>query len=87
MYMRKTIYFLNPDLPMTCEGLTEAIHAVKPGTFASVPYTLKLLAEQTPGIEALKSVAQVIFTGSSCPDDLGDRLVEQGVNLAAFIGM
>ncbi|KAL8824145.1 MAG: hypothetical protein Q9191_005269 [Dirinaria sp. TL-2023a] len=87
MYMRKTIYFLNPDLPMTCEGLVAAINATKPGTLALVPYTLKLLAERTEGVDALKDIAQIVFTGSPCPDDLGDRLTEEGVNLAAFIGI
>lgn len=87
MYMRKTVYFLNPDLPMTCEGLVAAIRATKPGTLAAVPYTLKLLAEQAEGVDALQDIDQVVFTGSPCPDDLGDRLTEQGVNLAAFIGV
>lgn len=47
---------------------------------------LKLLSEQENGIEALKSCEQVIFTGSQCPDDLGDCLVERGVNLASLMG-
>lgn len=85
--MRKTSYFLNPDLPVTCEGLVAAIQAARPATLAAVSYTLKLLAQQASGIEALKSIRQVDFTGSPCPDDLGDRLTEQGVNLAAFIGV
>lgn len=86
MYQRKTVYFLNPDLPLTCEGLTAAIREANPGTLCAVPYVLKLLAEQESGISALKHVGQVMFTGSQCPDDLGDRLVEKGVNLASFLG-
>ena len=86
MYQRKTVYFLNPDLPLTCEGLTAAIREAKPGTLCAVPYVLKLLAEQESGIDALKYVGQVMFTGSQCPDDFGDRLVEKGVNLANFMG-
>lgn len=86
MYQRKTIYFLNPDLPLTCEGLAAAIREAKPGTLCAVPYVLKLLAEQETGIDALKQIGQVIFTGSQCPDNLGDRLVEKRVNLASFMG-
>ena len=86
MYQRKTVYFLNPNLPLTCEGLTAAIREAKPGTLCAVPYVLKLLAEQKTGIDALKQIDQVMFTGSQCPDDLGDRLMEKGVNLASFMG-
>ena len=86
MYQRKTVFFLNPDLPMTCEGLTLAIQEAKPRTLCAVPYTLKLLAEQKRGIDALKQIDQVFFTGSQCPDDLGGRLVENGVNIASMMG-
>lgn len=86
MYQRKTAFFLNPNRPVTCKGLTAAIQAAKPSTLCAVPYTLKLLREQQSGIEALKSCGQVVFTGSQCPDDLGDFLVGQGVNLATFMG-
>ena len=86
IYQRKTVYFLNPDLPLTCDGLIAAILEAKPGTLCAVPYVLKLLAEQENGIDALKQIGQVMFTGSQCPDDLGDRLVEKGVNLASFMG-
>ena len=86
MYQRKTVFFLNPNLPVTCESLTTAIREAKPGTLCAVPYVLKLLREQKGGIDALRSCGQVIFTGSQCPDDLGDYLVERGVNLASFMG-
>lgn len=86
MYQRKTVFFLNPNLPLTCEGLTVAIKEAQPAVLCVVPYMLKLLGEQHSGIEALRSCLQVIYTGSQCPDDLGDRLVAQGVNLASFIG-
>ncbi|KAF6229077.1 hypothetical protein HO133_007191 [Letharia lupina] len=86
MYQRKTVFFLNPHLPLTCEGLTAAIREARPGTLCAVPYVLKLLAEQKSGIDALKQIDQVVFTGSQCPDDLGDQLVEKGVNLATLMG-
>ena len=86
MYQRKTVFFLNPDLAVTCKGLTSAILESKPGALCAVPYTLKLLGEEQFGIEALKTCEQVVTTGSQCPDDLGDFLVEKGVNLATFMG-
>ena len=86
MFERKLWFFPNPNLPLTCESLTMAMRVAKPGTMCAVPYVLKLLREQESGIEALKNVPSVMFTGSQCPDDLGDYLVDRGVNLATFIG-
>ncbi|KAL6720006.1 hypothetical protein ACLMJK_001927 [Lecanora helva] len=86
MFERKTWFFPNPNLPMTCESLATAMRAAKPGTMCVVPYVLKLLREQESGIEALRNCPQVMFTGSQCPDDLGDYLVERGVHLVSFIG-
>jgi len=85
-FERKTCFFPNPNLPMTCEGLTLAIREAKPITLCVVPYVLKLLREQESGIEALKSCEEVLFTGSQCPDELGDYMVDRGVNLVTFIG-
>ena len=86
MFERKIVFFPNANLPMTCENLNTAIREAKPITFCVVPYVLKLLREQESGIEALRSCAAVMFTGSQCPDELGDYLVDRGVNLATFIG-
>lgn len=62
------------------------IEHVKPDLLHCVPYVLKLLAESEEGIACLASVKLVIFGGSACPDDLGDRLVRHGVNLVANYG-
>ena len=86
MYHRNTVYFPNHNLPLTYENLMDAIKEARPDLLYVVPYALKLLAEQKAGIEALKSSKQVMFIGSQCPDDLGDHLVENGVQLASFIG-
>ena len=86
MSAENSYFFMNPHLPFTCEGLTLAIREAQPGTLCAVPYAPKLLAEQEIDIDALKRIDQVIFTGSQCPDDLGDQLVEKGVNLASFMG-
>ncbi|KAL9607296.1 MAG: hypothetical protein Q9167_007777 [Letrouitia subvulpina] len=87
IYQRKTVFFLNSNLPVTSEGLTVAINVAKPGTICVVPYVLKLLREHEAGIEALRSCEQVLFTGSQCPDDLGDYLVDRGINLASLMGI
>ena len=86
MFERKVWIFPNSNLPLTCENLTMVIREVKPVTLCVVPYTLKLLREQDSGIEALRTCESVMFTGSQCPDDLGDYLVNRGVKLSSFIG-
>ena len=52
----------------------------------AVPYVLKLLAETDEGIECLAGFEAVSYAGAAVPDDLGDRLVERGVNLVSFYG-
>lgn len=86
MYQCKTVYFLDPNLPMTCENLAAAVAQARPLVLNAVPYVLKLFGEQEYGVKALKSCLEVISTGSQCPDELGDWLVDQGVNLASIFG-
>ena len=86
MYQRITLFFLNSDLPATCEGLTEAIRVAMPNFLSTVPYMLKLLAEQQSGIEALRHCDCVLTAGSHFPDDFGSQLVEDGVNLSTVFG-
>lgn len=71
-------------MPLTCENLTSAIKQARPAVLNAVPYVLKLLGEEASGIEALKTCGQVISAGSGCPTELGDRLVDHGVNLASY---
>ena len=54
--------------------------------FYGVPYALKLLAESDEGISVLSELKAVMFGGSACPDSLGDRLVNNGVNLISHYG-
>ncbi|KAK5636711.1 hypothetical protein RRF57_012423 [Xylaria bambusicola] len=86
IYGRKTIYLANYSLPLTRQNLLEILGHVKPELFHCVPYVIKLLAESDAGIRALAKINVVVFTGSSCPDDLGDLLVSRGVNLVASYG-
>jgi hypothetical protein len=62
------------------------LKATKPEIFHCVPYVIKLLAESDEGIQMLADMKLVLYAGSGCPDDLGDRLVERGVNLCGNYG-
>ncbi|KAK9367371.1 hypothetical protein V1509DRAFT_185320 [Lipomyces kononenkoae] len=86
LYACKEIYFYNARQPLTRKILVDAMEAIKCEIFYGVPYALKLLGESESGINVLKTFKIVLFGGSSCPDDLGDRLVEAGVHLVAHYG-
>ena len=85
-YARAPMYLWNYGFPITNANVIEAMEIAKPKLFGSVPYVLKLLAEKQEGIKALARADIVLFAGSSCPDELGDRLVAKGVNLVANYG-
>ncbi|TDZ41551.1 Adenylate-forming reductase Nps10 [Colletotrichum trifolii] len=80
------IAIYNANLPLSGTTLVRAMEATEPGSLHCVPYALKLLAETDGGIDALKRLKLVLYGGSSCPDDLGDRLVQEGVYLVGHYG-
>ncbi|KAF4981173.1 hypothetical protein FZEAL_2973 [Fusarium zealandicum] len=86
IYSGKPIYITNYSLALTRESVLSMINAVKPEIFHCVPYVIKLLTESEEGIRALADIKLVLYAGSGCPDDLGDRLVENGVNLCGNYG-
>lgn len=85
-YTRSTFYLGNYAFPITYENLMQALEVAKPELVAAVPYVLKLLAEKPEGIEMLSRCRIVLFGGSSCPEELGNRLVAGGVNLVGNYG-
>ncbi|KAH7324196.1 hypothetical protein B0I35DRAFT_349133 [Stachybotrys elegans] len=86
MYNREPLYYCNYSLPLTGQSLIEMIQHIKPDLLHAVPYIIKLLADIPGGVDALATLKLILFTGSSCPDELGDRLTEKGVHLVANYG-
>ncbi|PLB48180.1 NRPS-like enzyme [Aspergillus steynii IBT 23096] len=86
MFKAKPIAIYNANLPLTGKNVLEALKTTQPESFHGVPYVLKLLSEVDGGVEELAKCEQVLFGGSSCPDDLGDLLVEHGVKLISHYG-
>lgn len=80
------IAFVNANLPLTASNLVEAMVSVQPESFHGVPYALKLLSESDQGTKLLSQCKLVMFGGSSCPDELGDKLVNAGVYLVSHYG-
>jgi acyl-coenzyme A synthetase/AMP-(fatty) acid ligase len=85
-YTRAPMYLGNHSIAVTAQNLSDAIEAAKPQLIAAIPQVLQLLAEKEGGIELLARSKLVLFGGSSCPDELGDRLVAKGVNLVGNYG-
>lgn len=85
VYGKRTAMF-NANLPLTNNNLVVAIRAANAESLHCAPYISKLLAETDDGVKELAKATLVSFGGSSCPDDLGDMLVENGVNLVAQFG-
>lgn len=81
---RTMIY--NANLPLTNKHLVSAMKTIEFESFHCVPYALKVLAETEEGIAELAKAKLVLFGGSSCPDDLGDLLVQNGVNIVSHFG-
>lgn len=86
MWMRKTAYLYNVALPLTAEYLVAVIEKVRPQAVQVVPYVLGLIAEKAAGVTALKSCKIVTAAGARTPDELGDRLVKEGINLGVVFG-
>lgn len=80
------MYLGNYAFPITSRNLIEAMEVAQPELVCAVPYVLKLLAEKPEGIRVLAKAKLVLYAGSSCPDELGNRLVKEGVNLVANYG-
>ncbi|KAJ5027549.1 hypothetical protein J3E71DRAFT_223889 [Bipolaris maydis] len=86
IYSGKPMYYVNYNYPITKQNLLATIEHVKPDLLFCVPYILKLLADSDQGLKALANIDLIMYGGSACPDDLGDKLVKHGVNICANYG-
>ncbi|KAL4757625.1 uncharacterized protein BDW70DRAFT_171160 [Aspergillus foveolatus] len=87
MYMRKVAYMWDASLPLTTTSVVAALEAAKPESVQGVPYLLQLLVDSDRGLEALRLCKLVTYGGSACPDDLGDRLIAEGVKFGGYFGL
>lgn len=87
MWMRKTAYMWNAALPLTAEFVATALEEARPESVAAVPYMLQILVDDPRGIAALRQCKLVTYGGAPCPDELGDRLVSEGVHFGGSFGL
>jgi acyl-coenzyme A synthetase/AMP-(fatty) acid ligase len=81
MMVEKCMYLTHANMPLTAQTLTEVCRIVQPQVFLTVPYVLKLMAETDDGVSELTKCKSVVSSGSQLSDELGDKLVEAGVNI------
>lgn len=86
VYSGKPMFYVNYNFPLTAQNLLDTIEHVEPDLLLCVPYVLKLLASSDDGVRSLAKIDLILYGGSACPDDLGDRLVKAGVNICANFG-
>ena len=86
LFHRGTIYMYNANLPFTSDNLSSVLEYVQPEAMFGVPYLLKLLAESQRGIAALRDLKVVASSGSAIPDEIGNLLAQNDVNLVTFFG-
>ncbi|ORY46225.1 hypothetical protein BCR35DRAFT_356262 [Leucosporidium creatinivorum] len=76
------------ELPLTSSNIIGILS--QPGVNAEalfgVPFMYKLFAESPSGIDFLRKFKLVQYGGSALPTELGDRLVEEGVNVVGHHG-
>ncbi|KKK13219.1 putative NRPS-like enzyme [Aspergillus rambellii] len=87
MYMRKVAFMWDASLPLTVHSVVAALEAAQPESVQGVPYLLQLLVDSARGLDALRSCKLVSYGGAPCPDDLGDRLVAEGVRFGGSFGL
>ena len=87
MYMKKTAFMWDAALPLTANTVVPALEAARPESVQGVPYLLQLLVDSDRGLDALRECKLVTYGGAPCPDELGDRLVEERVRFGGSFGL
>ncbi|KAK4496873.1 hypothetical protein PRZ48_011322 [Zasmidium cellare] len=84
--------FPGKEAPITATHVVKCLEASeKAGTprvefFSSVPYVLEMLAEDEKGLGWLRKMSIVGVGGAALPASVGDKLVENDVNLVSRFG-
>ncbi|KAF1845630.1 uncharacterized protein K460DRAFT_111842 [Cucurbitaria berberidis CBS 394.84] len=88
--------FPGKDIPITAQNICKCLNVAKSysGTdvlpqvkyFSSVPYVLQMMEADESGLQALQQMEIVGVGGAALPTDIGNRLVNKGVNLISRFG-
>lgn len=88
--------FPSKDVPITARNICSSFDAAgryssskdnpQVKYFSSVPYVLQMMEADSYGLEILKKMDIVGVGGAALPTEVGDRLVDHGVNLISRFG-
>lgn len=87
MWMRRPAHLFNAHLPLTADNMISALKAIQPEICHTVPYGLKLMSERPEGVDVLRRCKFVTSAGAKTPDELGNRVVREGVRLGLIFGL
>ena len=88
--------FPGADIPITSSNILKSLECTRRSAeihqtprvryFSSVPYILQMLAAEDEGLNILRQMELVGVGGAALPQDVGDNLVQKGVNLISRFG-
>ena len=88
--------FPGADLPITTSNIFSSLECATSSTrthqtpevkyFSSVPYVLQMLAAEDEGLRILREMELVGVGGAALPQDVGNDLVQKGINLVSRFG-
>ncbi|WZH48460.1 Hypothetical protein QYS62_009634 [Fusarium acuminatum] len=84
--MGTRLSLLDANRPLIASAIYKALDATGSRSLTTVPYVLKFLAEEDGGVEKLAKLDFVSVGGAAVPDELGQHLVDAGVNLKTTYG-
>ena len=88
--------FPGADLPITASNICSSLDCAATSAkthptpevryFSSVPYVLQMLTAEDEGLRILRQMELVGVGGAALPQDVGNDLVEKGINLVSRFG-
>lgn len=88
--------FPGADIPITASTALKSLDCARKSAetrqtpevkyFSSVPYVLQMLAAEDDGLRTLRQMRLVGVGGAALPQNVGDDLVQKGVNLVSRFG-
>lgn len=92
-FMSKSLIWLYPgNLPVTADNIVKLIETANSATkvpvklFTGVPWVQRECSESPSALEVLRKMDMVGFGGASMPEDVGYKLVRNGVKLVSRFG-
>ena len=74
-------------VPLSGKGLVECLSECRPQVTIFTPSALEMMVHEPGGMDILKATSGVAVFGAICPQELGDYLIREAVNLSTGYAM